>query len=134
MFFLSYYDFENLKVSDLIDYHEKNFNEFKEGDDYRIKNNDLIIYDEIIIKNYKNYNSNYYDFDEIKKMRFMYEKYIKYPLISKNILFCKYKDKYLNFFKLLFLDNNSCIKNLFFQGKYFIIKLYFFRKNSCLCF
>jgi hypothetical protein len=110
MFFLSNYDFENLKVSDLIDYYEKNFDEFKEGDDHRIKNNDLIIYDEIIIKNYKNYNSNYYDFDEIKKMRFMYEKCIKYPLISKNILFYKYKDKYLNFFKLLFLDNNSCIK------------------------
>ena len=50
MFFLSNYDFENLKVSDLIDYYEKNFDEFKEGDDYRIKNNDLIIYDEIIIK------------------------------------------------------------------------------------
>ena len=44
-------------------------------------------------------------------MRFMYEKYIKYTLISKKQSFFKYKDEYLNFFKKLFLDNNSCVKN-----------------------
>ena len=41
----------------------------------------------------------------------MYEKYIKYTLISKKQSFFKYKDEYLYFFKKLFLDNNSCIKN-----------------------
>ena len=59
-------------------------------------------------------------------MRFMYEKYVKFNLISENSLFYKYKDKYLNYFKILFLNNNSCIKKLFIttfpvlKEKYFI--------------
>ena len=127
IFFLSNFDFEKIDFEESIDYYEKTFYEFKERNGFKIKNNDLISYDMgINIKNYKNYNLNYYKFYVPKKMRFMYEKNIKYNLISENSLFYKYKDKYLNYFKILFLNNNSCIKKLFIttfpvlKEKYFI--------------
>ena len=70
-------------------------------------------------------------------MRFINEKYIKFNLISENNLFCKYKEEYLNFFKKLFLNDNSYVKQLFIEtfrvlkDKYFINQdlLYFQRKN-----
>jgi hypothetical protein len=48
-------------------------------------------------------------------MRFIYEKYIKFNLISENSLFCKYKEEYLNFFKKLFLNDNFYVKQLFIE-------------------
>ena len=59
-------------------------------------------------------------------MRFMYEKYVKFNLTSEKSLFGKYKEEYLNFFKKIFLNDNSCIKQLFIEtfpvlkDKYFI--------------
>ncbi len=56
----------------------------------------------------------------------MYEKYVKFNLTSENSLFCKYKGEYLNFFKKIFLNDNSCVKQLFIKtfpvlkDKYFI--------------
>ena len=114
IFFLSHYDFETLGYSNLIDYYEKTFEELKDvGEDCEIKNNNLILYNQIIIENYKNYNLNWCDFRKIIKMKFKYEKYVKFSLISQESLFCKYKDTYLKFFKKLFLDDRSCIKKLF---------------------
>ena len=57
-----------LKLLILWNYYEKNFDELKEKDEFVIKNNDLISYEEeIIIKNYKNYFLNYYNFNVPKK-------------------------------------------------------------------
>ncbi len=71
-----------------MDYYEKTFDEFKERNGFKIKNNDLISYNiGINIKNYNNCNLNYYKFYVPKKMRFMYEKYVKFNLISQNSLF-----------------------------------------------
>ena len=128
IFFLSNFDFEKIDNKEYIDYYEKTFDEFKEIPMIsKIKEKNLFLYmTDINIKNYKNYNLNYYKFYVPKKMRFMYEKYVKFNLISENSLFYKYKDKYLNYFKILFLNNNSCIKKLFIttfpvlKEKYFI--------------
>ena len=114
IYFLSNFDFETIDKKEYIDYYETTFNEFKVPNIYKIKENNLILNDLYsTIKNYKNYNLNYYNFDYPKNMRFMYEKYVKYPLISENSLFNQYKVVYLNFFKQLFLNDNSYVKKLF---------------------
>ncbi len=88
IFFLSNFDFETISNKEYINYYETTFNEFKVPKSYKIKENNLILYKPYgIIKNYKNYNLNYYDFNCPKKMRFMYEKYIKSTLISKTVFF-----------------------------------------------
>jgi len=124
LFFLSFYDFEKIGYSDLIDYFEKTYEVI--GEDYKIKDNNLILYNKIVIENYKNYNLNWSNYRKITRMKFKYEKYIKYNLVSKESLFCKYKNIYLKFFKMLFLDDRSCVKKLFLKTfpilkeKYFI--------------
>ena len=127
IFFVSNYDFYEFDYNELIDYYETTFDEFIENKEYcQIENNNLIIYGKIIIENYNNYNLNYFNFSKSKKMIFKYEKYIKFNLISKESLFCKYKNIYLDFFKKLFLEEKSCIKKLFIntfpvlKDKYFI--------------
>ncbi len=70
----------------------------------------------------------------------MYEKNIKYNLISENSLFYKYKEEYLNFFKKLFLNDNSYVKQLFIETfrvlkeKYFIKNIYYSKKKLIFLF
>ncbi len=131
IFFLSNFDFEKIGNKEYIDYYEKTFDEFKEIPMIsKIKEKNLFLYmTDITIKNYENYNLNYYDFDCPKNMRFLYEKYVKFPLISENSLFNKYKKEYLKFFKQLFLNNNSYVKKLFIKTFPILKDNYFIDEN-----
>ena len=114
IFFLSYFPFGTAKAEPIIDYYEKTFDEFKiKGDDVEINGDTLIIlYENIKIENYKDYNLNCCK-NEFDKNRFLYNDYIKFTLFPEKNLFNKYINLYMTFFKTLFLDENSCIKKLF---------------------
>ena len=131
IFFISNYDFYQNDFNELINYYETTFNKFIENKKIcRIENNNLIIYNYIIIENFNNYNLNYFNFSNSKEMKFKYEKYIKFNLISKESIFCKYKNIYLDFFKKLFLgDNESCVKKLFINTFPVLKKIYFINED-----
>ena len=133
IFFLSHFDFTNKKGSDFIKYYEMTFDEFKldESEKYlKIVNNNLIDFKEQKeIKNIDIYNLNYYKLEEIKKHRYLYEKYIKFNLFPEKNLFNKYNKIYLEFFKKLFLDDNSCVKKLFIKIFPVLAKNYFITED-----
>ena len=133
VFFLSHFDFTNKKGSDFIKYYEMSFDEFKldKSEEYlKIINNNLIdVKEQKEIKNINIYNLNYYKLDEIKKHRYLYEKYIKFNLVPEKNLFTKYNDIYLEFFKKLFLDDNSCVKKLFIKTFPVLVDNYFINED-----
>lgn len=51
--------------------------------------------------------------NDLDKNRFLYDEYIKFNLFQEKNLFNKYLNLYFNFFKSLFLNENSCLKKLF---------------------
>ena len=116
VFFLSYYDFS--KIIPYKDYFEKAFEEsdFKNNEYFKIKDGTLIVKNlRLKIENYNDYNLNIFNnnFEDMEKTRFLREKYIKFNYFPQKNLFNKYIDIYKEFFKDLFLKDNSCIKNLF---------------------
>ena len=133
IFFLSHFDFINKKGSDFIKYYEMTFDKFeldKTVKYLKINNNTLIdIKEQKEIKDIDNYNLNYYNFDEIKKHRYLYEKYIKFNLVPEKNLLNKYKDVYLAFFKNIFLNDNSCVKKLFIKTFPVLADNYFITKD-----
>lgn len=143
LFFLSYYSFADGKSQNIINYYETTFKDFGiNNNKFQIKGENLYFPTEgMTIKNYKDYNLNCYEINNMDENRFMYESFIKFHLFGEKNLFSKYRDIYKNFFKELFTNENSCIKKLFLetfpvlQDNYFInenLLDYILIKNKCI--
>jgi len=132
IFFLSYYSFADGKFQNIINYYETTFTDFdiKNNNKFQIIGEDLISPIEgMAIKNYKDYNLNCYEIMSMDENRFMYEGYIKFNLFHEKNLFNKYRAIYKEFFKELFIKENSCVKKLFIEAFPVLQDNYFINEN-----
>ena len=132
IFFLSYYSFADGKFQNIINYYETTFSDFdiKNNNKFQIIGEDLISPIEgMAIKNYKDYNLNCYEIMSMDENRFMYEGYIKFNLFPEKNLFNKYRHIYKEFFKELFIKENSCVKKLFIEAFPVLQDNYFINEN-----
>jgi len=132
IFFLSYYSFADGKFQNIINYYETTFTDFdiKNNNKFQIIGEDLISPIEgMAIKNYNDYNLNSYEIMSMDENRFMYEGYIKFNLFHEKNLFNKYRAIYKEFFKELFIKENSCVKKLFIEAFPVLQDNYFINEN-----
>ena len=116
VFFLSYFEFDKEKFSLQVDYYENRFKTigFDNNENIIIKDNILYLkYLNKRINDFNDYNLTFSLLKEIEENRFLLQQYMKFDLYPKKNLFNKYIETYLNFFKDLFLKDNSCLKSLF---------------------
>ena len=132
IFFLSYYSFADGKLQNIINYYETTFTNFDINNNNKIQiiGEDLYFRTEgITIKHYKDYNLNCYEIISMDENRFMYEGYIKYNLFPEKNLFNKFRFIYKDFFKDLFIKENSYIKKLFIETFPVLQDDYFINEN-----
>jgi hypothetical protein len=109
-------EFAKEKFSHQVDYYENRFKTIGLDNNENIIIKDNILYLKYLnksINDFNDYNLTFSLLKEIEENRFLLQQYMKFDLYPKKNLFNKYIETYLNFFKDLFLKDNSCLKSLF---------------------